>query len=403
MENLPARNVISKLLSGGVHSYNLDKLRKLLQGVPIEALPHLIPELEADPRAGAQKLAQTLTRRWKQRALQQQEFRSRWLLEDDLHSSGFDVVAGVDESGRGPLAGPVVAAAVVLSRKLKLPALNDSKQLTPDKREELAAQLRTEARDYAVVEIGVDFIDQKNILNAALEAMRRAVGQLNPEPDHVLVDGDTAIPQLDTLQQPVVGGDGLSNSIAAASILAKVHRDRIMMEYHEQFPSYNFASNKGYATREHLEALKEHGRCPLHRCSFRPCLPKQELGEWGEAAAAHYLEEKGLELRCRNFTRPFGEIDLVCRDGAQLVFVEVRTGRPGTPPGQLLSSVDLEKQARLLRLARAYVAACGEPQPVDFRLDVIAVTPQIVRSQWNEEWKPLVSYVEAAFGATGKL
>jgi ribonuclease HII len=190
--------------------------------------------------------------------------------EEMLRASGFCTIAGVDEAGRGPLAGPVVAAAVILPRNFSHPRLNDSKKLSEKVRATLFAELSaTAGLTSAVVEVGPEEIDSLNILRATHEAMRRAVAKLCPEPDHVLIDGLPVRPFAKP-QTALVGGDGLSLSIAAASIFAKVTRDRLMLALDAQYPQYAFAKHKGYGTALHLARLQEHGPCPAHRVSFAP-------------------------------------------------------------------------------------------------------------------------------------
>jgi ribonuclease HII len=189
-------------------------------------------------------------------------------LESRLWDQGFKSVAGVDEVGRGPLAGPVVAACVVLSPDFSVPDVNDSKKLTATKREKLFDLIMQNARQVGVGVVTEKVIDKMNILNASLQAMRQAIDQLESPPDFVLVDGNQKIPNLSLPQMPVVKGDSLSLSIAAASIVAKVTRDRIMLEYHRQYPEFNFADHKGYATKTHMEALRTFGPCRIHRRSF---------------------------------------------------------------------------------------------------------------------------------------
>ena len=182
---------------------------------------------------------------------------------------GMNLVAGVDEVGRGPLAGPVVAAAVVLPQRVSLDQVTDSKKLTPQKRAELFDLIAESALDFAVAQIDQKTIDRFNILNASLRAMHQAVGALKNPPDAVLVDGSYKIPGLRIPQIAVVKGDSLSLSVAAASILAKVIRDKLMLDYHRKYPHFSFDQNKGYATKSHIQALKEYGPCEIHRMSFR--------------------------------------------------------------------------------------------------------------------------------------
>lgn len=179
------------------------------------------------------------------------------------------LMAGVDEVGRGPLAGPVVAAAVILDDRRVIRGLNDSKKLEPGERERLDAEIRRKSICYAVAEASVEEIDHLNILGAALLAMRRAVEALLQQPAIVLVDGNQR-PSIAIPVRTVVGGDARVRAIAAASIIAKVHRDRCLAALHAEHPRYGFDGHKGYSTPEHLAALREHGPCAHHRRSFAP-------------------------------------------------------------------------------------------------------------------------------------
>ncbi|WP_238787564.1 ribonuclease HII [Thiospirillum jenense] len=184
--------------------------------------------------------------------------------------SNYAFIAGVDEAGRGPLAGPVVAAAVMFADKNLPIGIRDSKQLTAIKREQLAEQIQLTATSYAIAVVQVADIDQLNILQASLLAMRQAVLQLTPTPQQVFIDGNQCPTGLPCSAQTVVHGDALMPLIGAASILAKVTRDRLMIELDARYPGYGFAQHKGYPTAAHLAALKRLGACPEHRRSFRP-------------------------------------------------------------------------------------------------------------------------------------
>jgi ribonuclease HII len=177
------------------------------------------------------------------------------------------LLCGIDEVGRGPLAGPVVAGAVILPRDCQILYLNDSKKLSEKKREALFLEIKEKAVAYAVGVIGAEKVDEINILQATYEAMRQAVGKLGVEPQVLLNDAVT-IPGLPMEQVPIIKGDAKSVSIAAASVLAKVTRDHMMEEYDTLFPQYGFAKHKGYGTAVHISALKEYGPCPIHRRSF---------------------------------------------------------------------------------------------------------------------------------------
>jgi ribonuclease HII len=198
--------------------------------------------------------------------------RSRKFLQAEQATLMWDtpgLIAGVDEAGRGPLAGPVVAAAVILDDLNPIQGLADSKKLTPARREKLYDEIRAKALCCSIAEASVEEIDTLNILQATLLAMRRAVEGLRLKPAKVLVDGNR-LPVLDVLAEAIVKGDATVPAISAASILAKVHRDRWCAEYDREFPQYGFAAHKGYGTAEHLAALRAHGACPQHRKTFAP-------------------------------------------------------------------------------------------------------------------------------------
>jgi ribonuclease HII len=178
-------------------------------------------------------------------------------------------IAGVDEAGRGPLAGPVVVAAVILDENKPISGLDDSKKLNERRRNELFPVIRERSLAWAVVEVHAGEIDQINILQATLLGMKRAVEQLSPGPSLALIDGNR-VPEIDCESRAIVHGDALEPAISAASILAKVTRDRIMQKVHEIYPDYAFDRHKGYPTSEHLRLLEEHGPCPIHRRSFAP-------------------------------------------------------------------------------------------------------------------------------------
>jgi ribonuclease HII len=188
--------------------------------------------------------------------------------EISLRDSGVFSVAGIDEAGRGPLAGPVVCAAAILPLEAKPIGLDDSKKLTPRRRESLYLEItQNPAIRWAVVHISSEEIDRLNILRATHAGMRRAWEKLDPRPPHVLIDG-LPVPDFPCPQTALVGGDGISLSIAAASVIAKVERDRAMIEYDQLYPEYDFAKHKGYPTAAHFAKLRKHGPCPIHRRSF---------------------------------------------------------------------------------------------------------------------------------------
>lgn len=194
-----------------------------------------------------------------------------FFFEGLAREAGHNLIAGVDEAGRGPLAGPVVAAAVIVLHGTELAGIRDSKKMTPKAREEAFSVIHHHGLATGIGVVSHDYINEFNILKAALEAMRRAVLALDPQPEFLLVDGIHMVP-LPIPQRCLKKGDVLSRSISAASVVAKVYRDRIMCSYHKMYPDYGFDKNKGYGTRRHLAALRECGPSPLHRINFKGVL-----------------------------------------------------------------------------------------------------------------------------------
>ncbi len=224
--------------------------------------------LTADHRKGVQRLASRLKRKLKEEKKLQQQWESKEAYCNKLRSRGYERICGIDEAGRGPLAGPVAAGAVILPPDCYIPGLDDSKKISASRRQELAEEIKAKALAWEVQLIPNTKIDEINILRAASLAMEKALTGLNSEPDYLLVDGEMTI-NSSIPQEKVIDGDARINVIAAASILAKVTRDALMVKYHDQYPHYNFASNKGYGTAEHIAALEKHGPSPLHRQSFQ--------------------------------------------------------------------------------------------------------------------------------------
>lgn len=226
-------------------------------------------QLESDERKGVQRLLA----RWKRQRERERLLRQKWQemsrFERFYREQGLEPIAGVDEVGRGPLAGPVVAAAVILPHDCYIRGLNDSKKLTPPERERLFVEIDRMAVAWATSAVPAQRIDEINIYRASLEAMSLAVRQLTPQP-HVLLNDAVVLPDLEVVQEKIVDGDEKSISVAAASIVAKVTRDRLMKRLGELYPQYGFERNMGYATAEHLEALKRYGPTAEHRRSFAP-------------------------------------------------------------------------------------------------------------------------------------
>lgn len=303
--------------------------------------------------------------------------------EQHLWQTGIKNIAGIDEAGRGPLAGPVVAAAVIFDEHSGIiEGINDSKRLTPKKREALYDVIMENAKSVGVGIVDSEEIDRINILQATYKAMRKSVGRLNVKPDHLLIDGKP-IPDKIYPSTAIVGGDTKCYSIAAASIIAKVYRDRLMRELDTVFPHYGFAKHKGYGTKQHRNAIEKYGPCPIHRKSFAGVkeyvidIEKTEnaraIGKYGEDIAAFYLYQNGFRIIERNFhLGALGELDIIAQKGEDLCFVEVKTERRrGYGPPE--SWVEEPKMKQLALVADGWLSQCPELD-LNCRFDVIGVT-----------------------------
>lgn len=275
---------------------------------PLQSLDYLRLHLKDDTRVGAKRLISKFEKAVQREEKEQRRAESLWKHEKEAEEKGCRSIAGVDEAGRGPLAGPVVAAAVILPPQGFPAGINDSKKLTPAKRDELFDKIRQTALAVGVGQASVAEIDELNIYRAAQLAMERAISALGTKPDYLLTDA-MPLPALKAIpQKPLVHGDALSLSIAAASIIAKVTRDRMMGELHRQYPAYGFEGHKGYGTVEHMKALENHGPCPEHRLSFGPVMetlakksPGGPLGYWKEklkqSKDLKELQQVGVQIK----------------------------------------------------------------------------------------------------------
>lgn len=245
---------------------NIKEIESIFKETPIEALLDTIQIYESDERSGVQKLIVKYQNKYKQHETLKNEWAMRMAFDEVFENH--EVIVGVDEVGRGPLAGPVVAAAVVLPMDANLLGLKDSKKLSHSQKEELFVEIKKQALAIGVGIVEAERIDEINILQATFEAMRQALAQINRPYTTVLVDGNKEIPSVYSTQHTIIGGDNKSASIAAASVIAKVTRDHMMEEYAALYPGYDWESNKGYGSQKHYEGIREKGITPLHRKSF---------------------------------------------------------------------------------------------------------------------------------------
>ena len=242
-------------------------IKEKLEKCTLKELDDFIAFYGSDERKGVIKLTETAKKRKQAYFDEQERLKNIYKYEQKLYDEGCVYVAGVDEVGRGPLAGPIAAAVVILKKDDLIEGINDSKKLSAQKREELYKVITERAVSYAVGIVSPAEIDEINILQATYKAMREALSKLSVKPDHLLADAVT-IPLIDVPQTAIIKGDAKSISIGAASIVAKVTRDKMMEEYDKIYPGYGFAQNKGYGSAEHIKAIKEKGICSIHRKTF---------------------------------------------------------------------------------------------------------------------------------------
>ena len=304
--------------------------------------------------------------------------------EQALWRRGYRRVVGVDEVGRGPLAGPVMAAAVLLPHGWAPPWLHrvrDSKAIAPALRTRLAGHLKEAGVPLGLGGAGPQEIDEVGIVAATHRAMVRAIAQIDPPPDFLLVDGRQA-PQAPMAHKAIVRGDATCLPIAAASIVAKVARDRLMAELDGRYPGYGFARHKGYPTRAHIDALERLGPSPVHRRGFGPVRrlleapgapdPRARVGRDGESSARRFLEGWGYRVEAVNYRCPWGEIDIIAWQGETLVFAEARTRR-GRSFGTPEESITPAKRRHIIAAAQHYLQE-RDIAP-DWRIDLVVVRP----------------------------
>lgn len=312
---------------------------------------------------------------------------------DKIYQSAHPLLCGIDEAGRGPLAGPVFAAAVMLPPDFRAEGLNDSKKLTPKKRAELYRRIKDGATAFGVDFASVQEINELNILNAGMIAMRRAFNCLKPRPGLALIDG-AQVRYFDDIETvSIIDGDAKSACIAAASILAKVCRDRYMEMLAIQFPEYLFEKHKGYGTAEHIARIHEFGASPAHRELFLRKIMKdstetESVGKAGEDLICAKLVSEGYNILRRNYRTRFGEIDIIAERGEILAFVEVKT-RKDRSFADGLEAIDENKRRKIKKTAGIWLSIFDSGlQP---RFDAAIVYGVHSRN-------PEVSYIENAFG-----
>ena len=310
--------------------------------------------------------------------------------EAALRSEGYALVCGLDEAGRGPLAGPVYAAAVILPEGLRIDGLDDSKKLSAKKRDAVFDRICASGAAFSVASASPGEIEDINILEASLLAMRRAADALALRPDILLVDGNISR-GFSLPARHIIKGDSTCACIAAASVLAKVSRDRHMELLAQEYPGYGFEKHRGYGTKAHIDALKRLGPCPCHRPYFlkKPlgkASPEDKTGLLGEDAAARLLEARGYRILARRYRTRRGELDLVAEKEGAVAFVEVKS-RTGGAFARPLDAVDEKKRRKLRLCASEWLAENASVAPCSF----------IVAEVFFDRGEPLINLIEDAF------
>lgn len=375
---------------GIIKAKSISEIKEEFAECNVDEILNKIEIYKFDGRKGVEKLIDSARKRLEKYEAEEVRLEEMLFFERDCYSKNFNLVAGIDEVGRGPLAGPVVASVVILPKDCKIQGVNDSKKLTEKKRVELDKIIKEKAIAYAIGVIDHKVIDEINILQATYEAMRQALDKIEVKPDFILNDA-VVIPYVDIPQRGIVEGDGKSMSIAAASIIAKVYRDNLMVEYSEKYPDYGFESNKGYGAASHIAKIQADGLCEIHRRSFVKNIINKETnntkGDLGERIAIKQLMKKGYEILTRNYRYGKGEVDIIAKKDDYFCFIEVKY-RTSRYAGDPCVAVNKNKQERIIEASQGYLME-KKLQDINIRFDVAEVLV--------ENGETMFRYTENAF------
>lgn len=332
----------------------LKQIKELIDASPVEKYASIQKMLSGDTRESAQKMLLKLNKRIDEHRLEELRLDNIKSRELALYEKGYQNVCGIDEVGRGPLCGPVVSAAVIMPKESRIYGVNDSKKLSAPKREQLYDAIINEAVSIGIGVVDNHTIDKINILNATKLSMKKAVRALSVKPDYILIDAlnlDINIPN-----EGIKKADENIYCVMAASIVAKVLRDKLMTEYANQYPEYALDSNKGYGSAKHFEAIKKYGSTDIHRMSFISSVTESSYskGKRYEREAAEYLKSKGYEIIQLNYKCREGEIDIIAKQGDTVVFAEVKS-RSTSSFGSAEEAINLKKQQRIILASQKYI------------------------------------------------
>lgn len=378
-----------------MHTLTVDEIKKLLGTLSGEEKTDMINQLKEDPRKTVKNLiAREERQSLKEKALQEKLITLK-AIEMGLNQKGYRYICGIDEVGRGPLAGPLVTAAVIMKPDSKIIGIDDSKKLTHEKRIVLTKRILEDAVSYAICEVNPTTIDRINILQATKKGMSQAVSHLKTQPDYLLIDAVTLDEHPNIPKSVLIKGDERCYSIASASIVAKEYRDKLMVDYHDLYPEYDFASNKGYGTQKHIQAIKAYGPCPIHRKSFiknflkEPAKnnnPHKTIGNKAEEITAKILESKGHLILEKNYLEKQGEIDIISYYQGVYVFTEVKT-RKNTDYGHPGEFVNKTKQNKIIKTAMSYLVKKNLQHP-PIRFDIVEIVGDVMKGDYTYKHYP---------------
>lgn len=379
-----------------MHALTVNEIKTLLKTLSGEKKRKILTELkEKDTRKTVKKLVLREERKLSKEEALQDKLMALKSMEANLNQEGYKAICGIDEVGRGPLAGPLVIAAIIMKADSKIIGIDDSKKLSHEKRKSLTKRILEDAVSYAICEVNPSTIDKINILQATKRGMAQAVSHLKTQADYLLIDAVTLDDHPTIPKSVLIKGDERCYSIAAASILAKEYRDKLMVDYHELYPEYDFASNKGYGTQKHIQALKTHGPCPIHRKSFIKNIVRgpvenkrlnKTIGNRAEEIAAKILKNKGHLVLEKNYTEKSGEIDIISRYQGVYVFTEVKT-RKNTDYGHPGEFVDKTKQNKIIKTALSYLIKKNLQHP-PIRFDIIEIVGDVMKENYSYQHYP---------------
>ncbi len=351
---------------------SISKIKEIIDETDIENYGALIDDLMMDERKGVLNLAKSLLRKKEKYDTERERLKNIKRYENTLHEEGIEYIAGIDEVGRGPLCGPVVSAAVIMKKDSNLLYVNDSKKLSKQKREELSKEIQKDAIAVGIGVVDNNVIDEINILEAAKLSMIKAVNNLKIKPDMLLIDALSL--DLDIPQKDIIKGDENVYSIAAASIVAKVYRDKMMEEYDRLYPNYNLKSNKGYGTYEHCQAIREYGPSPIHRKTFLTSITgitSTDKGRKYEEVVQNFLKKKGYKILENNYSSKYGEIDIIAKYKNIIAFIEVK-GRKNERYSSPKEAVTDKKQEKIIKTAKKYLMDTNQTESL-CRFDVVEI------------------------------